>query len=110
MRMITVYGIGFALLLPDLLRRATEREQRLLFGLSFFTPLWGLASAAALEVQFGGNPPDHNRALSLAGLTLSCSLILMWRILRRDALPVSPEQHKLPSPMPMPMRVRASTL
>jgi len=84
---LPIYGIGLALLMPHLLRLATERELGLLFGLSFFTGLWGQASSFAIPANFSGvlpNDPNDYIAPSPAGLTLVLSVVLIWRILQRD--------------------------
>lgn len=78
---LPIYGIGFALLLPDLLRLASEREQGIIFGLSFFTCALGLANYTALALL--DVPAGYGRQPSIAGITLFASMVLIWRILRR---------------------------
>jgi hypothetical protein len=81
---LTLYGIGLALVLPDLLGLATPREQATVFGLSFFTSAWGLAQTAVYQVQFGPDgPPDEIVPLSIGGFTLVLSMLLISRILGR---------------------------
>jgi Glycosyltransferase family 87 len=80
---LTIYGLGLALVLPDLLRLASEREQAAIFGLSFFTAALGLANYTALALL--DTSPGHVRQPSVAGITLFVLMVLIWRILRRDS-------------------------
>lgn len=81
---LTLYGIGLALLLPDLLRLASQREQAAVFGLSFFTSAWGLAKTTGLELQFGPQASINEVSpASLGGITLVALMLLIWRILSR---------------------------
>jgi hypothetical protein len=92
---LTVFGIGIALLLPDILRLGTERERAAIYGLSFITAVFGLAQVARFAAQYGSSMPYAQygsnvpyemvrNALSVAGLTLPAILGLTWRILLRD--------------------------
>jgi hypothetical protein len=92
---LTVFGIGIALLLPDILRLGTERERAAIYGLSFVTAVFGLAQVARFAAQYGSSMPYAQygsnmpyemvrNALSVAGLTLPAILGLTWRILLRD--------------------------
>jgi hypothetical protein len=83
---LTIFGIGMALLLPDIIRLGTEGERLVLYGLSFITAGFGMAQVGGLEVQYGSKMPEEviPDALSIAGLTLAAILWLTWRILIRD--------------------------
>jgi hypothetical protein len=83
---LPIYGIGLALLLPDLMRLGSKIERAVLYGLSFFTGIFGLAQSLRLQMQAAANPviDENNIPLSVAGLTLLALLGLAWRILRRD--------------------------
>ena len=50
---LPIYGVGFALLLPDLVRLGSEFERKVLYGLSFFTGIFGLAQNFQLQGQSG---------------------------------------------------------
>jgi hypothetical protein len=83
-----IFGIALALLMPDLQRLLTSREQAVLFGLSSFACMWGIAQTTIRNVRFGANnTPDGVAILSLAGAALVPVLVLVWRALRRDARP-----------------------
>jgi hypothetical protein len=86
---LPIYGVGFALLLPDLLRLARESERIILYALSLFTAFFGTLQSLRLEVAFGSDAAraaidESSSPVSLAGLTLVVTLVLLWRILRRD--------------------------
>jgi hypothetical protein len=85
---LMIYGIGLALLLPDLLRLATPREQAAVFGLSFFASAWGLAKTTVIELQFGTQaaPLGKNVPASLGGIALAVLMLLIWRILSRGVI------------------------
>ena len=80
---LPIYGLGLALVLPDVLRLASEREQAAIFGLSFFTSALGLANYTALALL--DSSPGPVRQPSVAGITLFALVVLIWRILRRDS-------------------------
>ncbi|WP_445505132.1 glycosyltransferase family 87 protein [Microvirga sp. G4-2] len=75
---LPIYGIGLALLMPDILRLARPLEQALVFGLSFATGGFGL-----LLSQLKLTLTTEEMYLSVAGLTLAATLGLLWRILNR---------------------------
>src|SRR5208282_3911703 len=79
---LPIVGIGLAMLLPDFIRLASERERLAIYGLSFAAASWGLAQATIWSNVGAGNvmPP------SMAGLALIAILGLTWRILSRDAV------------------------
>jgi hypothetical protein len=86
---LPIYGIGLALLLPDLLRLASENERLTLYGLSLITGLFGLVQSFRLETLYGSHAAEaiiagRSSPLSIAGLTLVALLGLCWHILRRD--------------------------
>jgi len=88
---LPIYGIGLALLLPDLIRLATEKERAALYGLSILTTIFGLAQYLRLQIRYGSDAAaalmDENAApLSIAGLTLVACWGLCWHILRRDRM------------------------
>lgn len=83
---LPILGIGFALLLPDLLRLGRKLELAIMFGLGFFMAPFGLVQIfMKLRVQFdailtiGSNMP-----LSIVGLAQIFLLGLTWHILRRQ--------------------------
>jgi hypothetical protein len=75
---LPIYGIGLALLVPDILRLGRPLEQALVFGLSFSTGGFGLLSQLKLTLT------TEDVYLSVAGLTLAATLGLLWRIMNRD--------------------------
>ncbi|WP_160310476.1 glycosyltransferase family 87 protein [Microvirga vignae] len=86
---LPIYGIGFALLVPDLLRLAKENERLTLYGLTLVTGLFGLVETFRLETLYGSHAAEaiiagRPGSLSIAGLTLAALLGLCWYILRRD--------------------------
>jgi len=83
---LPIFGIGIALLLPDILRLGTERERLAIYGLSFITGVFGMAQASRFSAEYGSNMPLEmiRDALSVAGLALVTILWLTWRILIRD--------------------------
>lgn len=80
---LPIYGIGFALLLPDLLDRASDAEQALLFGLGWVSSTYGFVVATLNDGVAGWHPPLPI-SLSLAGPLLIALLALIWIILRRE--------------------------
>ncbi|PVE25241.1 hypothetical protein DC522_06850 [Microvirga sp. KLBC 81] len=76
---LPIYGIGLALLMPDILRLGRPLEQALVFGLSFATGGFGL-----LLSQLKLTLTTEDMYLSVAGLTLAATLGLLWRIVNRD--------------------------
>jgi hypothetical protein len=82
---LPIYGIGFALLLPDFIRLGTHRERAALYGLTFIMGFAGLAQSFRLQVLFGSNVTISNDSmpLTVAGLILVMLLGLSWRILTR---------------------------
>ncbi|PVE23535.1 hypothetical protein DC522_15435 [Microvirga sp. KLBC 81] len=86
---LPIYGIGLALLLPDLLRLANGSERLTLYGLSLVTGLFGLVQSFRLETLYGSKAAEaiiagRSSPLSIAGLTLIAVFGLCWHILRRD--------------------------
>jgi hypothetical protein len=81
---LPIYGIGLALLLPDLERLGSKVELTAIYVMSALIGLVGLAQSFRLQVQFG---PDvalgDDMPLSVAGPALVVLLGLMWRILGR---------------------------
>jgi hypothetical protein len=94
---LPIFGIGLALLLPDLMRLGTARERAVIYGLTFLTSLFGLAQSFRLQLQYGPNAKlgEEFTPLSLAGLFLIVILGMAWRILERRSKPA-------PEPMPDP--------
>jgi hypothetical protein len=86
---LPIFGIGLALLLPDLMRFGTARERAVIYGLTFLTSLFGLAQSFRLQLQNGPNAKigDEFTPLSLAGLCLIVILGMIWRILERRSKP-----------------------
>jgi hypothetical protein len=79
---LPILGIGFALLLPDLMRLGSDRERLTLYGLALFMGGFGIA-------QIGRLPDSavitiESMPLSLAGVSLVAIVALIWRILRRN--------------------------
>ncbi|KLK89772.1 hypothetical protein AA309_29490 [Microvirga vignae] len=75
---LPIYGIGIALLMPDILRLGRPLEQALVFGLSIATGGFGL-----LLSQLKLTLSTEDMYLAVAGLTLAATLGLLWRILNR---------------------------
>lgn len=82
---LPIYGIGLALVLPDLIRLATPVERIAMVGLSWLASGWGMVMSLVLDRRYGeaGMPPDL-MALSLGGIALPLLTALIWRVLRRD--------------------------
>ncbi|MFG5117893.1 glycosyltransferase family 87 protein [Methylorubrum sp. POS3] len=80
---LPIYGIGLALLLPDLLQRARRHEQALLFGLGWGSSAYGFIIQTLNGGVAGWHPPSPI-SLSLAGPMLIALLALIWIILRRE--------------------------
>jgi hypothetical protein len=81
---LPIYGIGVALLLPDLIRIGTRLEQFGFYSLSLLAGLTGLAQTQ-MEISFTNNPANgESLPVSLAGLALVALLGLAWRIVARD--------------------------
>ncbi|MGO9475192.1 MAG: glycosyltransferase family 87 protein [Rhodomicrobium sp.] len=78
---LPIVGIGLAMLLPDFIRLASERERLAMYGLSFVASSWGLAQATIWSDAAAGDVMP----LSMAGLALVAIAGLTWRILSRDA-------------------------
>lgn len=87
---LAIYGIGVALLLPDIIRLGGRLERLSLYGLSFVTGAFGFAQSH-LKISLDFTGADRGIPLSLAGLTLIALLGLVWRIVRRDW-----EEHRRP--------------
>ncbi|WP_114188358.1 glycosyltransferase family 87 protein [Microvirga aerophila] len=89
---LPIYGIGLALLLPDLERLGSKVELTAIYVMSVLIGLVGLAQSFRLQVQFG---PDvtlgDDMPVSVAGPALVVLLALMWRILgrHRESLPAT---------------------
>jgi hypothetical protein len=92
---LPIFGIALALLMPDLLRLTSRREQAVLLGLSWLTCAWGLAQTD-LAVRFGASrPADDLTPLALAGATLALLAAFVWRVLQRE---VAAPSEALPPP------------
>ncbi|BDL38980.1 MULTISPECIES: glycosyltransferase family 87 protein [Methylorubrum] len=85
---LSLYGVGLALLLPDLLDRASRREQAALLGLGWVASGYGFVAGTINEhlVPVGAEPLV---TLSLPGPLLLILLALMWHVLRRERAPAS---------------------
>jgi hypothetical protein len=82
---LPIAGIGLALVMPDLLRLTTGREQIALFGLTGFACLFGFAQNAVRQARFGlGGSPDAPLPATVAGLGLTLLVALVWGALQRD--------------------------
>ncbi|WP_243371359.1 glycosyltransferase family 87 protein [Microvirga solisilvae] len=80
-----VFGIGLALILPDLIRQGREAERAIIYGLSLFAGGFGMAQSFGYVAEHGTDAKLQidNMPLSLAGFTLIALALLAWRILRR---------------------------
>lgn len=79
---LPIFGIGLALLTPDLRRLGSRIERAQLYALTLFTG--GYGSVSSMLRQASWNDPSVDKVpLSLAGLTLTILMILVWRIIRR---------------------------
>jgi hypothetical protein len=84
---LPIFGIGLALLLPDLIRLGKTKERAAIYGLTFLASLFGLVQSFRLQLQFGPDAKfeDEFTPLSLAGIFLVIILGMTWRILGRRA-------------------------
>jgi Glycosyltransferase family 87 len=83
---LPILGIGLALLLPSLMRLGSERERAAIYGLCFFTSVYGTAQIGRLYLQYGSDMSmvtGDYLAPSVGGLTLAATFWLVWRILQR---------------------------
>jgi hypothetical protein len=84
---LPIVGMGMALILPDLIERATMRERAAVYIMSIFMGLFGLAQMAR---DVGANSSlstatlGEESRLSIAGLVLMLLLVSCWSILRRS--------------------------
>ena len=82
---LPIFGIGLALLLPDLVRLASERERATIYGLILLTGIYGLLQSFRLQYQYG---PDvdltKHRVLCIGGIAVVVLLGLIFRILLRN--------------------------
>jgi len=92
---LPIYGIGLALLMPDILRLGSAVERALIFGLSFMTGALGF-----LQSQLKLTLTTAPMYLSVAGLMLAATLGLVWHILKRDRH--DPMSRPLREPAPTP--------
>jgi glycosyl transferase family 87 len=79
---LLTFGVGLALLLPDLISLGTRRERLAFYALSLFIGVFSLIqisleSASAKEIE-------QDAHLSLGGIALVAILALTYRILRRS--------------------------
>jgi hypothetical protein len=81
---LLIAGIGLALLLPDLMRLASERERLALYGLILFAGSFGVVQGFRLSVDLAPELRSGDMFLSLAGFTLPVILGFVCLILRRD--------------------------
>ncbi len=84
---LPIFGIGLALLLPDLMRLGAPNERAVIYVLTFLSGLFGLAQSLRLQIQYGPGAKfgDAFTPLSLAGLFLIVILGMTWRILARHS-------------------------
>ena len=75
---LTLYGVALALLLPDLLGRASRREELALLALGWMVGGYGLYEARL------GTEITASAEISLAALPFLLLFALVWRILRRE--------------------------
>lgn len=82
---LPIFGIGLALILPELIRVGTVNERAAVYGLTFFASLFGLAQSFRLQIQFGPDAKlaDEFTPLALGGIFLVIVLGITWRILKR---------------------------
>lgn len=83
---LPVMGIGFALLLKDLVRLGSSRERLLVYGLTFLAGFWSFAQSLRLSFSAG-----HD-TLSLGGIIIVINYAIIWRIIRRDVLGEEPSR------------------
>ena len=83
---LPILGIGFALLLPDLARLASEGERATIYGLILVAGYYGMLQAFRLHLQYGPNADMPQQALSIGGIAIVVLFGLIFRILlRKDA-------------------------
>lgn len=85
---LPVIGIGLALLLPDVLHRASRFERGALYGAILAAGAFGLVQST-MWLRLGLVPPSEgvrDLRLTLAGPLLAAAFALLFHILRRDAL------------------------
>lgn len=85
---LPLYGVALALLLPNLLDRASRREQAVLLALGWMAGGYGLLVGAFNE-RFGEPGMAPPVEVSLAAVPLLLLLALIWRILRREPAPAA---------------------
>lgn len=81
---LPIYGIGLALLLPDLVRLASRLERVSIYVLSFVMGAFGFAQTQVEFALIDNEITNKSMSLTLAGLLLVGLLSFIWRILRRD--------------------------
>ena len=82
---LALSGIGLALLLPELRRRAFKGELAAILALLAFAGLYGLAKAGLMQVMGRLLDPAHP-PLAPSGLAVAGAVLLIWRALRREPL------------------------
>jgi len=86
---LPILGIGIALLLPDLVRLASERERATIYGLIMLTGFYGMLQSFRMEYQYGSNAPSvdptKDTVLAIGGIAVVVLLGLIFRILLRNA-------------------------
>jgi hypothetical protein len=82
---LPILGIGLALLLPDLVRLASERERATIYGLIILTGFYGMLQSFRMQYQFGTNVDlTKHTVLAVGGAAVVVLLGLIFRILLRD--------------------------
>ncbi len=76
---LPVFGVGVAMLLPDLLRYGSRAERATLYASAL-----GVELAAFLLAVFGGLVESHGRTLSLGCFCVVATLAILWRVLERS--------------------------
>ncbi|CAO4171294.1 glycosyltransferase family 87 protein [Methylorubrum populi] len=80
---LALYGVGLALLLPDLLAGASRGEQAALLGLGWASGVYGMV-ADLFQDGIAATGALPRSTISLAGPILLILLALIWHILRRE--------------------------
>jgi hypothetical protein len=90
---LPIVGIGFALILPDLMQMANTRERSFLYGLILLAGAYGMLQSARLAAQFGnvaemtGDDDKFTFTPSIGGLAMMALLAVLLRLLWRATQP-----------------------
>ena len=84
---VCIFGVGLALLMPDLKRLMTDREQLTLLCLSFGGGAMSMVQQARGWAVMPGNSQGAANSASVGGVLFLMAVIMIWRALERDCAP-----------------------